>query len=295
MDAVIPLRHVRCTTPMVIDQLQKNFKPRKIFVLTSIANCPTLRMLVRLPNLQCVDQNTVFPNLSISSIKSILESIKNDATDHQYGFGGHSIAGWYLQQFLKLGIGFSNLNVTSRYLVWDSDAVMLQNFYAPHLYPASRSGVSRAPIVPIFTFQRCGLEYVETYSTLTRTQKQYLKHGFVTHNMVMDTKIVADMMRHVCMNKNWHHCWIRKILTASCRNKTTRFCSLGFSEYETFGRWSTSHHYDRVKIVGHFNHIVRIHSQRQCCPEIGFLKKKYKLEPFVVYEGGACKRNNESI
>lgn len=285
IDAVVPLRNIRCTTSLVLNQLQKKFKPRRIYVLTKVTNCPYLYRYLQIPNLFCENENNILPNVSITSIKSILNSIKSDASDQQYGFGGHSIAGWYLQQFLKLGIGFSNLNITARYLVWDSDGIMLQNFYGSRLLNGK---------IPLFTFSPCTSEYVQTYSTLTRTRKEFLPHGFVIHNMIMDTRIISDLMRHICMTDDWYTCWIRKILTTSCEHKTISYCSLGFSEYETFARWSTSHHFDKVRIAGHFHNIVRINSNFECCPRLSLLKQKYKNAPYVVYEAGKCNSNYDS-
>lgn len=279
IDAVIPLKSIRCTTPLVLQQLQTNFKPRRMYVLTKITNCRHLYKHIRYNNLFCEDENNVLPNLSITRIKKILNSIKSDYSDRQYGFGGHSIAGWYLQQFLKLGIGFSKLNITSRYLIWDSDGIMLQNFYGFEL--AHRR-------IPIFTFTPCASQYVRTYAALTHTREKNLSYGFVIHNMIIDSQIVSNFLRNICKTNHKHDCWIKKILETSCENQTSWFCSMGFSEYETYGRWSTSYHHNSVEIAGHFPKIIRITSNTECCPKLAMLKKKYNSFPYVVYEGGKC-------
>ena len=285
IDAVVPMHRVTCTTGMMIRALQTHFRPRRLYLLTRPENCPRLRALVNdnESNAVCINQNRVIPNVSLSAIRALILRTGH-ASDVVGGFGGHSTAGWYLQQLLKLGMGISTLNVSSRYLVWDADAIMLRDFYP-------RWGTSlenkRGDPLPFFTFERCARTYTRTLSKLLQSPLTATRVGHVVHSMVMDSSIIDEMLTHICQTPRWGDRWVEAIVNASCVSQSNAYCDMGFSEYESFARWVREFStIGRYRVAGHHRYIVRRHVWG-CCPSMATLDDYAGHgEPFVMFEGG---------
>jgi hypothetical protein len=63
-----------------------------------------------------VDENLIIPNLNLDEVSKFLKSFLKDKAIHQ-------MAGWYFQQFLKMGFA-QYASTHPYYLIWDSDTLL---------------------------------------------------------------------------------------------------------------------------------------------------------------------------
>ncbi len=135
--------------------------------------------------------------------------------------------GWYLQQFLKLGI--SRICKKEYYLVWDADTVPLTNL---SFFDKDNK--------PIFNLKR---EYLEVYFKTIHNLfdiKKSTKESFISEHMMFNVSIVREMLRKIeSLDKYIGTFFWQKILNASemlspdTRKNDQRY----FSEFETYGTY----------------------------------------------------------
>lgn len=76
---------------LLLGQVRELIKPQNIIVITNIKNLNLDSKVIE--SIIILDENSIYDNLSLDSIKEIM--LKRD--------GDIKRAGWYLQQFLKMG------------------------------------------------------------------------------------------------------------------------------------------------------------------------------------------------
>lgn len=201
-----------CEAKSALPYIKRNIKARKIFVVSS-------RKILENDLLGCefLDENAVLDGLSFDSVKDKLSSL--DAFTKN--------TGWYLQQFIKLGI--SRICNDEYYLVWDADTV---------------------PLNPIPFFDKKGRPYLnlkrEYFSVYFRTIENLLnlkktrRESFISEHMLFKTDIVLRMLKEIEGNPNFKgDSFWEKILYASDLHHfdfvkdDQRF----FSEFETYGTY----------------------------------------------------------
>lgn len=139
-----------------------------------------------------------------------------------YGFPDR--AGWYLQQFAKLGFARTG-NPDEFYLIWDSDTV---------------------PTRPFSLFNKDGTPYYvmadernepywETFQNLFGFKPEY-RGSFISQHMIVNKSIAQDMLSLIEQNNPECPNWIMAIIKNLSR---TNHISL-FSEYETYGYFLSS-------------------------------------------------------
>ena len=117
MDVVIVMVAPVCTTQQVVERLNFHYHFRKIyFVVKQVEICPYLRSLAK--NIICLDENEVIPGVTYSSLSERGEKLKQIGQKE-----GSNRVGWYLQQYLKLGVALHVKDLSEYYLVWDADNI----------------------------------------------------------------------------------------------------------------------------------------------------------------------------
>ena len=99
---------MRITVPLII----KNLKPDRIVVISNVSN---KQQIESLDGVCFFDEDNVIKGLSLGRVKEILQELG----------GPVNRAGWYLQQFLKLGWAYHS--VYDDYICVDSDTMILDN------------------------------------------------------------------------------------------------------------------------------------------------------------------------
>lgn len=168
-------------------------------------------------------------------------------------FQGRKLAGWYLQQFLKLGAADYIEDLTQYYLVWDLDMLLLRDldiFYYPDRQREQFSDSSVRTVVNIGGARNSGYEY--TYHELTGRDLESAPDGtsFVTHWMVMFQPYMKEFLNAIMSKKVKKKVgevesvkgglgvakspqWVWRILDSLYPVNI----ETGFSEYASYGSW----------------------------------------------------------
>ena len=193
-----------------------------IYILTAKKNFVKIKR--RIPvNVPCtlIDENEMLSGLSLSTVTDILKKCAPDRIVS---------AGWYFQQFLKLGFAQSKY-CKDYYLSWDADTL---------------------PLAPISFFKDGHLlfnpkseynpNYFRTIERLLGYGKQ-TEYSFVAENMIFDKNIVCEMLAEIEKKEVQGSTWLEKILFASDFDNPLP----AFSEFETYGTYCFVNYPDLYK------------------------------------------------
>lgn len=199
-----------------IPLIQKNINPRKIVVISDFELKGDLR---NYENILFLDENKLIPNMSYQSVKSTL----------QKAGGNPKFAGWYLQQFLKLG--FARICKDEYYLVWDADMIPLN----PISFFDNSTGK------PFLTLKR---EYVKPYFSTIKNLLDLDKNrneSFIAEHMLFNTDLCNHLLSKIEANSKipgkvfWEKCIYGSAFSEG---------EQAFSEFETYGTYVTTYYPD---------------------------------------------------
>ena len=201
------------TVQKSIPSIKKNIKFKRILLVSS-------EKLLGEDLLGCefLNENEILQGLTYSAVKDFLKKLGSCEEN----------TGWYLQQFIKLGI--SRICADDFYLVWDGDTIPLNpiEFF-------DKNGK------PFFNLKR---EYFSAYFRTIESLfgiKKTRRESFISEHMLFNSEIAREMlakieeMSEIGGEKFW-----QKILVASDLHHfdiikdDERF----FSEFETFGTYA---------------------------------------------------------
>lgn len=203
-----------------IGWIKKNISQKKIIVLGAEA--------LREPSLELgaefINEDCLLEGLTLENVKKILEK----------RISSSKRAGWYFQQFLKLGYAY--VCEDEYYIVWDSDTIPLHKIR--HIIDGH----------PVFT-QKEEMEpaYFETLDTLFGKKiKKCGDYSFICENMIMNTAVMKEMLDEI-MNRpglQGSSFWERILDAVSDENLP----GSGFSEFETYGNYVMARYPDLYRL-----------------------------------------------
>ncbi len=200
----------RSVVPManlVLEALETHARPSSIFIVVPRVQVQEF-LLTRCARHQVIAEEEILPEWSLRRIQAMLRRYPERA-------------GWYLQQFLKLGFGAAA--AVPRYVVWDADTVMLAR---PTLTHRGRVVMSASR-----EFHR---PYFRTFERLFG-RRRVLSRSVISQYMLMETAVVSEMQDEI--EHRHRQGWIEAILEG------LPGCSPSeFSEYETYGNFLESRH-----------------------------------------------------
>lgn len=220
IDVVIPVKTslvslvIDKTIPSVLSKLQH----RQIFIITRKENFKHFLDAFK-DQIGLLDEDEIVEGLTLNKVKSYLISKQAD----------EKRAGWYFQQFLKLGISKSNI-ITDLFLIWDADCVALRPI----------SFVSNDNKVLCDTTKEHHEPYFDTIERLIGIKKQ-VDHSFISEHFVFNKDIASALLDQITNEKNW---WIEILNNI----EPSMLSHSGFSEYELYGNYVTKYHPDHFKI-----------------------------------------------
>jgi hypothetical protein len=202
--AIQAIRSVRyCTTA------------RTIFVVTARENFAMLEHALGPlgPEVQWVDENQLIPQMPLARVQALIAARGLPAAR----------AGWYFQQFLKLGMSVL-ADLAEHYLVWDCDTVALRPLA---FFTAEGRVLVNPQHLPLHT---------PYYTLLTQLWgvSQQRDFSFIAEHLVMRKTYVQEMLKELRAKSPPAAAWPEIILAAIGDEGLGHS---GFSEFETYGNW----------------------------------------------------------
>lgn len=206
--------------PTVICYLKKYLTMDYIYIITNKKYINSLeKKIVLKQKVIIIDENNLIEGLSFQAVSDYLAS-----------YNIHQGAGWYFQQFLKLGFALSKY-CHGYYLSWDADTLPLSPI---QFFTASGK--------PIFTIKKeYHPPYFETLKHLLNLKKE-VPYSFIAEHMVFKDDIVKLMLKKIKENNLKGKDWIENIII-SCGFKTwNKGYNNLFSEFETYGTFCSTYY-----------------------------------------------------
>jgi hypothetical protein len=186
-----------------VSALEKHANPAVIYVVVPGGQLEAFRAVLT-DRILLVPEEDVLPEWPLARVKSMLP--KQPAR-----------AGWYLQQFLKLGFG--KYTGVARYVIWDADTVMLQ--------PPVLERIGR---VVMNTAKEYHQPYFDTFRRLFGVAAT-LPRSMISQYMLIDSAICLQMEQEICargLGEDWIDVLLRGLHGTSISE---------FSEYETYANY----------------------------------------------------------
>ncbi|CAD7699722.1 unnamed protein product [Ostreobium quekettii] len=239
-----------CVSKRAVESLNTYLRPRRIIIVTTSAEACTV-FVTFAKNVQCVEEGSILPGVSKETVGEYLEA-RYKSVDENSEFHGRLLAGWYLQQFLKLGAAEYmpvEPELSQYFLVWDLDMMLLRPLSLFYIPGASRKvhHVQRQTVVNVGGNKLPG--YEPSYKRLTGQDLEYAPDGtsFVTHWLVVYKPYMAEFLisigggnftdnpanaLHLQMGEASTR-WVWRILDSI----DPKFVETGFSEYASYVSW----------------------------------------------------------
>lgn len=163
-----------------------------------------------------VDEDNMLEELSFSHVFQTLKS----------HFKCTIYAGWYLQQFLKMGFALTSY-AQKQYLIWDSDTFPLRymSFWEKGKYYFTVKEENHKP-------------YFETLQNLFGFGK-LCESSFIAEHMPIDVEVMKELITTVNKLDVQGNYWFDKIIYA-----TSGVDEQAFSEFETYGTYCMKYYPD---------------------------------------------------
>lgn len=211
----------------------KNLDPVRVYIITDSSVAKYLPKQVKNCDIcEILDENKIIDGLSYNIVDSIIRVQKRH----------HTKAGWYYQQFLKMGFAMSPYCETDYYLSWDSDTI---------------------PLKEIVFFDNDGHPYFtmksEFHKPYFNTMQRVLSIGklnpnsYIAEHMMFNKYIMEEMIAKIEKANVCGETWFEKILYSLEPEDVSTF---SFSEFETYGTFCHLFHPD-LYVERHLNGLRR--------------------------------------
>jgi len=230
-----------CVTLRAVAALNKHLGPRSIHVVTGAEEqCSVFRR--HGGNVECWLENALLPGVSKDTVARYLERRFGLQGNGEVEFNGRHLAGWYLQQLLKLGAAEAIPGLSEYFVVWDLDMLLLRPMKL--FQPDPLDGHLRLRVNIGGAHSR---GYDSSYSNLFGRRLETASDGssFVTHWMLvhkpMMVEFLADVLKHGELSEEGVAtataalplAWAWRILESVQEEHLMQ----GFSEYASFVSW----------------------------------------------------------
>ncbi len=170
--------------------------------------------------LRLLDEDRIFPGLSLSSVKDILHR----------RIGRDKRAGWYLQQFLKMSMS-QHQEIAEYYLIWDSDTILLRtmNLFSENKVLVNPTKEYHPP-------------YFKTMEKLL-TLKRQVDFSFISEHMMVYSAYMRDLIAELstAADSAGRTSWVGYVMANIEEHDLN---GSGFSEFETYGNFIAARYPD---------------------------------------------------
>lgn len=187
----------------------KNLNCRNIYVISNAVN---KRFFEKYDQVEFIEEDSFIPGLTRERIINLWQQKNKKYVDKS--------ALWFYQQLLKMAVCYRIKNLSSHYLLLDSDVVFLR--------PATMIDKKRS-------LMSISSEYHRPYFKMMKRILKfhpYRQYSFIAHHQMISKNIMRQMLKKISGKKAWRNHWYQQIIdNYDFKEKN------GFSEYETYGHF----------------------------------------------------------
>ncbi|QDZ19170.1 hypothetical protein HOP50_02g16840 [Chloropicon primus] len=228
-----------CVTEFSIEKLNQFIKPRYIHVFTPTeSKCELFRRMA--DNVLCYTDGEVVPDLSKKKVEDFLVATFGSVYTDYIKKSGKKLSGWYLQQFVKLGVArYLGDRLTENFLIWDLDMILMKSIEAFTAEATPKALVNVGGKIHIHK------GYELNYENLTNRTLEIAPDGtsYVTHSLSASKRYMEELLQQFEQG-GARDSWPWNIL----RSIDPEYIGFGFSEYASYVSWMIQNHPDEVKI-----------------------------------------------
>ena len=228
-----------CVTEFSIEKLNEFVKPRIIHVFTPTEEkCDLFRKMAT--NVRCYADGDVVPNVSKRSVEDFLVDTFGEIYTGFIKKTGKKLSGWYLQQFIKLGVSrYLGDRLTENFLIWDLDMIPMREVKAFTEDEPPKALVNVGGKIHIHK------GYEVCYENLTNRTLEIAPDGtsYVTHSLSASKRHMEELLIQFEQGKG-RDSWPWNILRAI----DPEYIGYGFSEYASYVTWMLHNHPDEVEV-----------------------------------------------
>lgn len=189
--------------------VNKNISPKHIYlIINKKFFCLFSQDFLNQEKVSLVDETKLVPDMNIQSVCSLV----NKHFKHKMR------AGWYFQQFLKMGFALSP-HAGEYYLIWDADTIPtspIRFFDSDGRMLVARKTEYHKP-------------YFETMQRLIGMSKS-VNFSFIAEHMIIKTEYMADLINNISRNRGGEKSGIKISFKPSIPNKDLAFLNLKHME-----------------------------------------------------------------
>lgn len=216
-DIIVPMTTVNLPVfRRNVEWMRKNLSGKRILVIgAEVLEAPAEELGV-----EFIREDSVVPGMELAKVRACLE---------RRGGAGKR-AGWYFQQFIKLG--YACRCQEEYYIVWDADTIPLHRIR--HIVDGH----------PVFTKkEEMESAYFETLERLFGGQvTRVADFSFICENMIIHVGIMREMLERIMKQPDlFGDSFWERILSAVSDESLPQS---GFSEFETYGNYVMTYHPD---------------------------------------------------
>ena len=210
-----------------------------------------------------IDEDSVVPGMTLFDVEGIIEEKDPYAKAR---------AGWYFQQFIKLGY---SLSYTKEYYIsWDSDTILLNDIEMFDVEGIPFFDMKKEINYPYFTTIKKLFDGKISKTTVD---------SYISEHMIFKTDYVKEMIKEFCDEKETKYFW--KTILKSIENIDVLLS--GFSEYETYGNYTDTRHFEsyRHRSLNTYRNAERVYGNVISDDLLKCLSKDYDT---VTFENRNC-------
>ncbi len=208
-----------------ISRIKRNIAARRYICIGAENLEETVREVLKC---DFINEDEVLEGLSLSLIRELIGKLG----------GNPERAGWYFQQFLKMGYAYKS--ETDYYLVWDSDTIPVNevSFFD-----------EKGPV--FITKKEYHIPYFDAIDRLFegKIKRYHPEKSFIAESMIISREYMKEMINAIEANQGLDGRYYYEKIINSVNEKD--LSKSGFSEFETYGNYMMITHpeiYTPVKI-----------------------------------------------
>lgn len=226
IDFVIVSLRAMCSTELSLKRIAGMYQPRRIHYITGHpSECDSLRKLMNNDTrFSCLGEDEIFRHISTkASLKSMCESLIKDS---------RKSFGWHMQQFIKLGVARHLIHLSSQYVVFDADNILI--------YPYSLISDDKRIFLP-YKEDDLKIHYEVFYKKTVGTKIP--DRNYVIGHMVMEKAIVNEMLDVI--DSRWNGTFPTSICNVAKKFHMGQLNTY-FSEYFFYASWLKEKHPEKI-------------------------------------------------